>query len=507
MLAPKTLLYASGAMLLGIVFGAMPGLTAALGVALLTGLTFSLPTEQMLVILLCIYVGAIYGGSISAILTNIPGTGAAMATAWEGHPLAQRGEAGLAIGTAATASFVGTLIGLGALMIATPLLGRVALRIGSPEIALLSLAGVLMVGTLGDSGGALKGWMSGMVGLLISTVGLDSISALPRFTAGSADLAGGIPFIPAMIGLFGVVQVVDSLSRGQAAPVVSLPRVLPNLRTMVRHLALSVRSGLIGVGIGITPGVGENIASLLSYIAAKHTSREPAAFGKGSYEGLIAAETANNACVPASVIPLITLGIPGSPVTAILLGALLLHGVQPGPMLLVENPAFLGEVIAVFALAAVLLFGFALLLARPISHVLRIPPAVLLPIVTAVCVIGAYSLNLSHFDIGVMAAFGVLGLLMRFGGIPPAPLVMGLILGPYFETNIRRTFMLSDGSLAPFVTRPISLGLVLVLAAVVAFQLRFSKRRGVAIAAPSSGAIGGRPAEARTDGRREPDRV
>jgi putative tricarboxylic transport membrane protein len=350
-------------------------------------------------------------------------------------------------------------------------------------VALLALAGVMLVGTLSESGAALKGWLAGMIGLLISTIGLDSIAAIPRFMADSSNLAAGIPFIPAMIGLFGVVQVVESLASGKTAPVISLPRVLPNLGTMVRHLGVTIRSGLIGVGIGVTPGVGENIAALLSYIGAKHTSKEPERYGKGSYEGLIAAETANNACVPASVIPLITLGIPGSPVTAILLGALLLHGVQPGPMLLVENPGFLGEVIAVFTLAAVLLFACALLLARPISLVLRIPPTILLPVVTAICVVGAYSLNLSRFDIGVMAGFGVLGLLMRLGGLPASPLVMGLILGPYVETNLRRTFMLSDGSLAPFFTRPISLALIIVLGLVLLLQSGVLRRwRGRAVA-------------------------
>jgi putative tricarboxylic transport membrane protein len=481
-LSPQTALYGAAAMLLGILFGAMPGLTAALGVALLTGLTFSLSTEHMLVILLCIYVGAIYGGSISAVLTNIPGTGAAIATAWEGYPLAQRGEAGQVIGMAATASLAGTLLGLVALAIATPLLGRLALSIGSPEITLLALLGVLLVGLVSGPGTALKGWMAGMVGLLVSTIGLDAITASPRFTFGSESLTGGVPFIPAMIGLFGVAQIVETLGQRHAGRVHSLPRVLPRFRSFLRHLPTTARSGLIGIGIGITPGVGENIASLLSYSVARRGSKEPELYGRGSYEGLIASETANNACVPAAIIPLITLGIPGSPVTAIVLGALLLHGVQPGPLLLTEHPGFLAELIAIFSLASLLLFVMALLLARPISLVLHIPPAILLPVVTTICVIGAYSLNLSHFDIGVMVVFGALGLLLRAGGFPAAPLVMGLILGPFVETNLRRTFMISDGSLMPFVERPISLVLVVVSVAAIFSQTalwrRFRARRG-----------------------------
>lgn len=473
----ETLLYATGSMLLGILFGALPGLTAALGVALLTGLTFSLSTEHTLVILLCIYVGAIYGGSISAVLMNIPGTGAAIATAWEGYPLARRGEAGLAIGVAATASFAGTLLGLTALAFATPLLSRFALQIASPEIALLAILGILLVGSLEGAGTALKGWMAGLFGLLLSTIGLDAITAQPRFTFGSSDLMGSVPFIAAMIGLFGMTQIVESLGQRKPAAVHSLPRVLPQFRAFLGFLPTTVRSALVGIGIGITPGVGENIASLLSYSIARKRSREPERYGKGSYEGLVAAETANNACVPAAVIPLITLGIPGSPVTAIILGALLLHGVQPGPLLLADRPEFLGELIAIFALAAVLLLTLALLLARPISRLLHVPPGILLPVVGAICIIGAYSLNLSRFDIGVMVGFGVLGLLLRAGGYPTAPLVMGLILGPFVETNLRRTFMLSEGTLLPFLERPLSLILAGLIALVFLAQTPLWPRR------------------------------
>jgi putative tricarboxylic transport membrane protein len=433
-------------------------------VALLTGLTFSLPTEQTLVILLCIYVGAIYGGSISAVLMNIPGTGASIATSWEGYPLARRGEAGAAIGMAASASFVGTLLGLVALALATPLLARAALQITSPEIALLALTGVLLVGAISGPGSALKGWMAGVLGLLLSTIGLDAITGQPRFTFGSSDLISGVPFIPAMIGLFGLTQVVQSLRDGQAGTVQSLPRVLPQFGHLVRLMPTSIRSGLIGIGIGVTPGIGENIASFLAYSVARKRSREPELYGRGSYEGLVASECANNACVPAAIIPLITLGIPGSPVTAIVLGALLLHGVQPGPLLLTEQPELLPKLIAIFLLAALLLFVLALSLARPISRILHVRPVVLLPVVTAICAIGAFSLNLSHFDIAVMAAFGVLGVLMRLSGFPAAPLVMGLILGPFLETNFRRTLLLSEGSFLPFVQRPFSVVLLIVVA-------------------------------------------
>lgn len=466
------LVYAAGAMLLGICFGAMPGLTAALGVALLTGMTFALPTRETLIILLNIYVGAIYGGSLSAILTNIPGTGAAVCTAWEGYPLARRGEAGLAIGTAATASVIGTLGGLLVLALATPVLGRAALHIASPEVALLGILGVLLVGSVDTPDLPLKGWLAGLAGLLISTVGLDDINSYPRFTFGSPDLLGGVSFIPALIGLFGIAQVLDTLRRPPAARPQVLSRVLPNLRTLIRYLPTTLRSGLIGVGIGITPGVGENIASVVSYTVARRTSREPERYGKGSYEGMIAAETANNACVPAATIPLITLGIPGSPVTAILLGALLLHGVRPGPLLLVEEPGFLWDFVSIFLLAAILLYGSALLLARPVSRILEVDPRILLPVVSAICVVGAYTLNLSRFDVLVMLVFGAVGFVMRLTGYPAAPLVLGLILGPYVEVNLRRTLLISEGSLAPFFMRPAALLILAGVVLLVALQWR-----------------------------------
>ncbi|MFQ5930064.1 MAG: tripartite tricarboxylate transporter permease [Acidobacteriota bacterium] len=458
-----TVLYAAGAMFLGILFGAMPGLTAALGVALLTGMTFSVSTGETLVILLNIYVGAIYGGSLSAILTNIPGTGAAIATSWEGYPLAQQGQAGLAIGTAATASFIGTLIGLAALTLAAPLLSKIALKISSPEIALLALLGVLLVGSLQTPDTALKGWLAGFAGLLLSTVGLDDINSFPRFTFGSPHLLGGISFIPAMIGLFGIAQILDSL-RGNIDPKPQrFTRVVPNLRTLLSYLPATFRSALVGVGIGVTPGIGENIASIVSYTISQKLSKEKGQYGRGSYEGIIAAETANNACVPAATVPLLTLGIPGSPVTAIMLGALLLHGVRPGPLLLAEQPRFLWDFVAIFLLAAVLLYGQALLLARPVSKILEIKPTFLLPIVSTLCVIGTYALNLSHFDVYLMVFFGLLGFVMRVTGYPAAPMVLGLILGPYLEINLRRTWLISEGSFAPFVTRPVSLLLLIVI--------------------------------------------
>lgn len=469
---PTTLLYGGAAMLLGILFGALPGLTAALGVALLVGFAFLLPTEQMLVILLCIYVGGIYGGSLSAILMNIPGTGAAIATSWDGNPLARRGEAGLAIGTAATASFIGTVFGLLVLAVATPLLSTVALQITSPEVALLAILGVLLVGSLNVPDTPLKGWLAGLVGLLLATVGLDAIDSSARFTFGMVELTGGIAFIPAMIGLFGIAQIIDTLVTGSVGRPETLSRILPNVRTLVKYLPTTIRSALIGVGVGATPGVGENISSILSYSVAKQVSKEKERFGEGSYEGIIASETANNSCVPATTIPLLTLGIPGSPVTAIILGALILQGIEPGPLLLVEQPELLWDFVAIFLLAAVLLIILALLLARPLSKIMEINPLILLPVITAVCVIGAYTLNLSRFDVYVMLAFGLIGYLMRLGKYPAAPLVLGLILGPYIETNLRRTLLLSEGSLEPFVTRPISIVFVLAIVLLLTSQTR-----------------------------------
>ena len=313
LLYPTTLALGFAGMALGILLGALPGLGATVGMGLLMGVIFTISTENTLVLLLCVYVGAIYGASLSAILINIPGSSAAIATNLDGYPLAVKGEAGLAIGTAAVSSFLGTVIGLVALLLLSPMIASVALQFTSPELALLAILGVMVCGSISANDLPIKGWIAGIFGILIATVGIDVINQYPRFVYGNPNLFNGFSIIPAMIGLFGISQMIDTLRSTTWPSVSRVPRVVPQVREVLSHWRTILRSSAVGTGIGAVPGVGENIAALLSYDLAKRASKNKELFGKGSYEGLVAAETANNACVPGAHIPLLTLGIPGSP--------------------------------------------------------------------------------------------------------------------------------------------------------------------------------------------------
>jgi putative tricarboxylic transport membrane protein len=473
----STLALAFAGMALGILLGALPGLGATVGMGLLMGFIFSISTENTLVLLLCVYVGAIYGASLSAILINIPGSSAAIATNLDGYPLAMKGEAGLAIGTAAVSSFFGTIIGLLALLLLSPLIAGVALQFTSPELALLAILGVMVCGSISATDLPIKGWIAGVLGILLSTIGIDVINQYPRFVYGNPDLFGGIAIIPAMIGLFGISQMIDTLRLSEWPSVAHLPRVVPQVREVLSHWRTILRASAVGTGIGAVPGVGENIAALLSYDLAKRASSRKEEFGKGSYEGLVAAETANNACVPGAHIPLLTLGIPGSPTTAVLLGALILHGVHPGPLLLSESPQFFYQIVAIFFLAALYLLVLALLLARPMSKLLEVPPAILLPVVSVFAVTGAWAMNLTMFDVYVMLAFGIVGWVLKQLHYPLAAVVLGMILGPIVDENLRRSLMVSEGAFWELLSRPIALLLLCGIALSILSQSGFLRSR------------------------------
>jgi putative tricarboxylic transport membrane protein len=456
---------------LGIIIGALPGLTATMGVALLTGLTFGLPTQYAIPILMSIYVGAIYGGSISAVLINIPGTGASAATALDGFPLAQRGEGVKALYLTRVASFIGTIIGLLCLLSIAPLLATLGERsFASQEYFLLAVFGVVICGSLTANDKPIKGWIAGLVGLMMSFVGLEEIYGYPRYTFGNPNLLSGISFIPAMIGIFGIPQILNTLKEANpvfnVAPTKKTKSNDPNslFRILKRNIPNIIRSGLIGVGIGTIPGAGEDIASWLSYDRAKKGSKHPEEFGKGSYEGIIASETGNNACIGGSIIPLLSLGVPGSPPAAVLLGALYLHGVRPGPMLAFENPTFSYTMTAILLYCAVALLLCGFFLSGIMAKVLKVKPTVLMPIVGALSIIGSYAIGINIFDVKIMVICGILGYFLTEMGYPPAPLILGTILGPMADANFRRALLTSEGSLMPFFTRPISLVFVILIA-------------------------------------------
>jgi putative tricarboxylic transport membrane protein len=453
---PLTLGLIAVSSLAGIVIGALPGLTATMGVALMTTLTLKMPPGTALLVLVCVYVGAIYGGSRSAILLNIPGTPANAAACLDGHVLAQKGLAGRAIGISTTGSLLGTLIGMFFLAIATPALGEVALKFGAYEFFWLALFGVVISGNL-TGGDPLKGWLSGFLGLFIAQVGQDGIHAYERFAFDSRDLAGGFQLIPALVGAFGFAEVLTVLAERMARPRIrEFGSHLPRLGDVLTYWRTILRSGIIGTFIGVIPGVGEDIASWSSYAAARRASKERSEFGKGSVEGLMAAETGDNACVPGAMIPVLALAVPGSAPAAVLMAAMIIHGVQPGPLIMVQNPQFVYDVVAMMLFASIGIFVFGIALVRPLLKVLQIPREVIMPIVFVLCVIGSYAIAQRLFDVWTMLAFGVLGFVLRRYAYPMAPFVLGIVLGDILDKNLRRGLVLSDGDLTPFFTRPIS---------------------------------------------------
>ena len=454
-LNPTSIAFGLGGALTGIVVGCLPGLSATLCIALLTTLTLKLPTNNAILVLVCSYVGTLYGGSRSAILLNIPGTAANAASCADGHALARRGEAGRAIGIATSGAFTGTLVGVLCLALLTPLLSSVALSFGSYEFFWLALFGVVISGRIvGDD--ALKGWLMGLLGLFAAQIGQDGLYAHDRFTFGWGQLSGGIALIPALIGAFGFSEILTRLSeRDGSARVEIRDSVLPRFREVVQHWPTVLRSGIIGVVTGLMPGIGEDAGAWMSYAAARATSRDRANFGRGSIDGLMAAETGDMASIPGHMIPLLALGIPGSAPSAVLMAAMIIHGVQPGPMMMITNPRFIYDVVAMTTLAMCSILLFGLFLVRPLLLVLRVPSSVLMPIIFLLCTIGAYANAERLFDIYVMVAVGVGAFFLRRRGYHMAPFVLGLVLGGLLDKSLRRGLVLSGGNLAPFFTRPI----------------------------------------------------
>jgi putative tricarboxylic transport membrane protein len=484
---PMQIFYALGATLVGIVIGLLPGLSATLGIALFTTLTVKIAPGDAILILVCVYVGAIYGGSRTSILLNIPGTAANAAACLDGNMLARQGQAGRAMGIATTGSVAGSLFGVLCLAAFTPMLAEVALKFGAFEFFWLGLLGVMMSGSLtGEE--AIKGWLMGLLGLFVATIGLDPVHAFERFTFGWNELSGGINLIPALVGAFGLAEILVVMSEPRARPIIDThDSVLPRFRDVLVYWRTVLRSGVIGVFIGILPGVGEDMAAWSSYAAAKRASRERHLFGKGSIDGLMAAETGDNASIPGAIIPALALGIPGSAPAAVLMAAMIIHGVQPGPMLMTVQPQFVYDVVAITLVATLAILVFGLVLVRPIVQILRVPREIIMPIVFVLCVLGSYSIASRLFDVYVMMVVGVVCFLLRRRGFPVAPFVLGLVLGDIVDKSLRRGLVLSDGSLLPFFTRPISAVLAAVMAAMLLWQVPgvqrlFAPRHGGAAA-------------------------
>lgn len=474
MATPWNLFLVCAGTTIGMIGGALPGITTTLGIALLTSITYSMNTEDALLMLMCLYVGSVYGGSMTAVTINIPGTPASAATALDGYPLACKGEAGPALGLARVGSFIGSVLGIFCLVSITPFLSEFSLRFSSVEFFLLGLLGVVACGTLYTTDVTAKGWIMGFLGLLVASIGMDELHAYQRYTLGFTPLISGIAFIPVMIGMFGIPEVVSIMSRREEPQVPPISKnVMPKWREFYGRVPLVLRSAAIGIGIGIIPGVGEDIASWSSYSVAKRLSKHPEEFGKGSREGLIASEVANNACIGGAIVPLLALGIPGSAPAAILLGAMFLHGLRPGPLFLTEQPEYLYYITSALIFASFGILWLGLLVTRyALIYVVRLPQKLMMSVVAALCFVGSYSLNLNLFDVFIMLFFGVFGTIMRRYDYPAAPFVLGMVLGPMVDANIRRALLVAGGNPLYFFTRPAAAILMFIILIFISSQFK-----------------------------------
>ncbi len=454
----------------GVIIGALPGLSVTMATALLVSLTFSWSMKYALAMIIGVYAGGVFGGSISAVLLNIPGAPSSICTGFDGYPLARQGKAAMALGLARIGSFIGGLIGIFFLAALAPPISKIALKFGPFEYLGLITLGLITIGNLSE-GSFLKAIIAGLIGLLLSTVGMDPFYGTPRFTFGSMELLSGIGLIPSLIGFFGLSEIIFQMRRSSRRhkPVVQLGKMIPRAGLFIKMIPVILRSSVIGAWIGALPGVGSTIASFLAYDNAKKTVKNPEVpFGEGAYEGVVAPEVANNAMIGGTMIPLLTLGIPGDAVTAVMMGAFIVHGLQPGPMMMVSNPDFFWFIVILLFLANLLFLFIGLFVTRYFLKILSIRPETLMPVVAVLCFVGAYAIRNSTFDILLMIGAGFTGYFFKTIKFPVGPVVIGLVLGAMADGELRRVSMISEGDiLGKLMTRPIAV----VIFAVALFQI------------------------------------
>ena len=459
----------------GIVIGALPGLTATMGVAVLLPFTFGMEATRALVMLCGIYIGAIYGGSISAILLKTPGTPAAAATVLDGYELARKGEAAKALSVSAIASFVGGMVSTVMLITISPVLASFALRFGAPEYFALAVFGLSIIASISGKS-PVKGLLAGMFGLLISTVGLDPVTSYPRFTFGQINLYNGFAIIPVLIGLFALaeafVQMEKIFEKAQAIDT-RFKHGMVSLKETISLLPIMIKSALIGTFIGAIPGAGADIAAFVTYNEARRSSKRGNEFGTGCIEGVAAPEAGNNGVTGGAMVPLLTLGVPGDAVTAILLGALIIQGLQPGPLLFTKNADIVYGLFSSLLVGNVLMLLFGLLGVRLFCRVVELPKRIIIPVIVTLSIVGAYSMNNSIFDVWVCIGFGIIGYIMQKVDMPSSPIILAVILGPMAESNLRRAVLMYQGSYSFLWTRPIGV----VFLALAALSLYSSYRR------------------------------
>lgn len=466
----KVLLLMTAGVVFGIIFGAIPGLTATMGVALGLPVTFGMSAIEGLAFLCSIYIGGVSGGLISAILLRIPGTPSSIATTFDGSPMAQRGEAGRALGIGITYSFIGTIFSLIALIFIAPPIANIALKFGPFEYFTVALFALTIISSLSE-GSMLKALISGVMGIAVTTIGAAPIDGFPRFTFGITSLNAGFDILSVLIGMYAVAEVV------QMAGAASRPEPV-DMKFKIRGLGFSlkefkdqtvnmVRSALIGIGVGILPGLGGATSNLIAYAAAKNSSKHPEKFGTGIIDGIVASETSNNGSVGGALIPLLTLGIPGDAVTALMLGGFMIHGLTPGPLLFERNGDLVYGIFCALMISTILMFILEFFGIRVFAYILKVPKHILYPYVIVLSVIGAFGLNNRISDVYALLIFGFLGYAMNRFEFPLAPFVLGFILGPIIETNLRRGLSFSGGNFWSIFTRPIScVFLILTVAAI-----------------------------------------
>lgn len=446
---------------IGIIFGAIPGMSATMAVALFLPITFGMEPIPSIALLVALFIGGISGGLITAILINIPGTPSSIASTFDGYPMAQKGQAGRALGIAILYSFIGTLMGCMVLFFVAPPVARFALQFGSFEYFAISLfALTLVAGLSGDN--LAKGLVSALIGLLVAMIGIAPIDAYKRFTFGFNQLDAGLALVPVLLGLFAVSEVLKEAETSFGSKVTKLPKfAMPGFFgtnwTEIKGQSVNMlRSGAIGIGIGLLPGIGAGTSNLLAYLAAKNSSKSPEKFGTGVPDGIIASETSNNAGIGAAMVPLITLGIPGDSVTAMLLGGFLIHGIQPGPLLFQNNGELVYSIFVALLVSSIVMLCLLYFGLRGFAAMLSIPKHYLLSLVMVMCFVGAFAVNNRMFDVYTLIAFGVLGYVMLKFRFPFPPLILGFILGPMLEQNLRSALMSTKGSILPFFERPIT---------------------------------------------------
>lgn len=459
----------------GIMFGAIPGISCNMALIMFIPITFSMEPSMAMTLLLAVYTGGMSGGLVSAILLNIPGTPASVATSFDGYPMAQHGEAGKALGVGILSSFIGGVSSCIVLMLLAPMLANYAMKFGPFEYFAVSLFSLTLIGGIvGDS--LLKGLVAALFGMCLSFIGMAPLTSIPRMTFGFHSLDTGLSEVALMIGIFAVPELIQyAVGENEAdMEVLKFKKTKGfgiKMKEYFSHWKNIIRSALIGIGVGILPGIGGTVCNFLAYISAKKSSKHPEKFGTGIVDGIIASETSNNASIGGALVTMLALGIPGSATTALLISALAMHGIQPGPMLFIRESSLIYTIFAAILISNLVMIVVETKGINIYARLLTVPKNILLPLVVMMCMVGAYSANYSMFDVVCVVIFGIIGYFMQCVGLPRAPLILGVILGPLTEVNLQRALQSSRMSITPLFTRPISLIFILITVFSLAYSI------------------------------------